>query len=382
MNPEVDAEVSPPEVDTEEPAAGKRLDALIENAYDANEAARTAETADGETRADRGDGRTTRGQFAPKKSAADAEATAPKDGATGAPAHAAETTQVADPAQQPVEPPSRWSDADKAAFAKLPTEAKQILVERSKAMEADYTRKTQEVAQKERVLEPLLQKVTPWVGYLNDRGIAASDAFDQFMNVEHTLSQGTPQQKLEAFAYLAKLYNVDISAAQAGGQPADVLSPDWVDPQVSQLGQQVQNLAQALTQMQQDAQARERSLAQAEFASIGAAKDTSGQPKYPHFERVRSRMIKLVAEGDADTWDDAYLDAVYADRELRQQMTTAQTESQVTAVRRAEEERRAEAVNKARGAAPVRTSHGVKGGTKTKGLDAAIEAAIASRGYS
>jgi hypothetical protein len=46
----------------------------------------------------------------------------------------------------------------------------------------------------------------------------------------------------------------------------------------------------------------------------------------------------------------------------------------------AAEKKRKEAVEKARGAAPVKTSHGVAGATKPKGLDAHLNSAFSKFG--
>lgn len=362
---------SPPDEQSPEPAS-KGLDALLDKTIDDIEARRSANI-EGREQAEepaskRGNPNRDKptGRFTTRDSASPAEA--PSDGPADVQAAPADTT-TADPAQQPVAP-SRWSDADKAEFAKLPQEAQEVVLRREKSMEADYTRKTQALAETTKAIQPFVETVQKWSPYLQHRGLNPSQAFDQLLNVEHTLQAGSPEQKRQAIAYLEQHY--DVPAANGDAQ-ADL---EWVDPHVQTLSQQVQSLQQALSGMAEQNAYAQRQQAEAEFATIGATKAQDGQPKYPHFDRVRQAMIQLVAEGRSDTWDDAYNKAVRLDDELFDQLVKDRERKAFDA----EEKRRQEAVQKARGASPVRTSHGV-GATRAKGLDAALDGAMSKFGY-
>jgi hypothetical protein len=117
----------------------------------------------------------------------------------------------------------------------------------------------------------------------------------------------------------------------------------------------------------------ERQRAEAEFNAIGQTKDDTGAAKYPHFERVKQTMIRLVADGLSQSWDDAYTKSVRLDDELH----TQDVEAQRVKALADQERQRQEAVEKAKNAAPVRSSTGSPGGeTKLKGLDAHLGAAL------
>ena len=60
------------------------------------------------------------------------------------------------------EAPVRWSAEDKEVFASLPNEAKAILIQREKSMEGDYTRKTQDLAEQRKSLEPVKNIMDKW----------------------------------------------------------------------------------------------------------------------------------------------------------------------------------------------------------------------------
>ncbi len=286
---------------------------------------------------------------------------------------------AADPALQPVEPNARWTPELKAEFAKWPPEVQKAFKERHDATEADYTRKSQEVAEQRKAHEPLLgeiQRQTPFlqqIGYTPEKFLAESAA------VAQRLMQGSPQQKGEALAYLAQLHKVPAEALlQSLGvsitQDGQAQAPA---PEFQQLRQELFQTQQALQQLQQNASNQETLRARAEFEAIGQSKDESGQLKYPHFGRVKETMVRLVANDIAKDWDQAYKTAVRGDDELYQQTIASERQREAA---KAEADRVA-AVEKAKKAGPVRTSPGSPGGgTTRKGLDAHLEAAMERAG--
>lgn len=350
-----EAEVAQPS-ETPEPA-GDKLDQAIYSAIDKVEADSPPEPEPGERPRDE------RGRFA-QKTTADAEpstepATAPADPAT---------TTTAEPAQQPLEPHPRWSEADKAKFAAAPPEIQQWMLERQNATEAEFTRKTQEFAEQRRTVEPLLSEVGKWSQYLQSIGATPEQAFSELLKTEHALRTGSPEQKAQAFAYLANLYGIQLPAMNNGDGTQTV-----PDPYYATMAHQVTALSQEVMNLRQQSTLSERQRAEAEFNALAAVKDQSGTPKFPHFERVRQTMLQLAAEGRAETWDQAYEDAVWLDRDLRQQTIDAKLKSERDAIEKA----RQEAVEKARKASPVRTSNAMpRGDVKGKGLDAILGAAI------
>ena len=277
----------------------------------------------------------------------------------------------AEPAGQQFAPPSRWSEADKAQFATWPRDVQHAVLERHRAMEADYTRKTQELSETRKAHEPLLAEVTKWSPYLRELNLTPNQAFGEMLNVERTLRHGTPEQKAAMLANLAELYAIPLPNLTAGpaGQPAD--------PAVLQLRQQVTGPKQHHHRMSEQSQQHTRQWAEAEFNALALTKDQSGNLRYPHVARVSSAMIRLVADNLAGSWDEAYSKAVRLDDELHR----ASVEAERRRVLLAEEGRRQEAVEKARRAQPVKTSTASPSGvTRVKGLDAHLDAAMERAG--
>lgn len=348
-------------VDLPEAEQATGLDAILDKALSAAEAPPEAgsETDSGERARDEA------GRFAPKKTP-EAE---PSKGASEA--KAAEAPPVVDPAQvQQIAPHDRWDEARKAKFSTLPPEAKQFAIEVQKEHEANFTRKSQEYADYKRTADPLLQAVQPFQQYLAQVapgiGQTPQGMINAILGAEYQLRTGSPQQKYQAFAQLAQQYEVDLAALSRG----EIAQPD---PLITQLRQQVSDLSNWRSQYEQQTQqdqARQLSLHIDTFAN---AKDENGRPRYPHFERVRGYMGQLMANGEVATLEDAYTKATEPIKAAVAEELSARTKN-------AEASQQA-AVEKARKAAPVKSSGSQPNGSaKGKGLDSHLEAAMAKAG--
>lgn len=297
---------------------------------------------------------------------------APADAKTAVPA-------VADPPKvELVEPHPRWPAELKAEFAKWPPEVQKSFRARDDATEAEYTRKSQEVAEQRKSHEPLFAEVQRQAPFFQQIGYTPEKFLAESALVAQRLMTGSPQQKGEALAYLAQLHQVPAEALLTSlGVSLTPGDDGRVTPQVNQetqqLRQQIFTLQRAVEQQQQNQVQNERTRAQAEFEAIGQTKDDSGQLKYPHFDRVKQTMVQLVAHGISQTWDQAYATAVRSDDDLYQKEMETQ---RLRVAEKAEQDRQA-AVAKANNARSVKTSGSAPGGgAQLKGLDAHIAAAM------
>ena len=346
-----------------EPVA-KGLDAIISSAIDAAEA--PAETVEKPVSTE-GRARDEHGRFVAKDTAA---AEAPVEGPAEATAKPADQATV-EPASQPLEPPARWSEADKAKFAAMPREAQEAILERNKAMEADYTRKTQELSSFRSQAEPLLKAVEPHQAYLAQlaqvTGSTPAALVHDVLNAERTLRTGTPEQKATALLQIAADYGIDLRGLAGGGQA------QALDPLTHELRQTVSQLANRVNaQEQQYAQVQTERLA-AEIESIRTAKDANGNLLRPFFDQVKPIMAQYLQSGEAATLDEAYDKATAPFQAMIAQQAKAQAE--------AAEKARLEAIEKAKRAQPVRSTGSQPGGAvQAKGLDAVLNAAMARHG--
>jgi hypothetical protein len=284
-----------------------------------------------------------------------------------------------DPAKaQPIDAHPRWSAELKAEFAKWPPEVQKAFRERHDAADADYTRKTQELSETRKSVEPFLNEAKRLEPLFQRWQTTPQDFMQRSAQVVNSLTSPNVQERVSTVANLVQHYQVPLDGLlHALGIPIPQVGQDGqvapIDPTVLQLRQTVTSLSGQLQQIQEQSRNFERQRAEAEFNALGQAKDEKGTAKFPHFERVKQSMIQLVADGLAESWDQAYSKSVRLDDDLHKQVID---EERARAL--AEQERqRQEAVDKAKKAAPVRTSNGSpNGAAKPKGLDAHLDAAL------
>jgi hypothetical protein len=358
-----DVEIAAPEVaPVIEPVApsGDKLDQIISESfkdYDDGSApppAAAPEEAPKDTRA-----RDEHGRFVSAEAKAPegaAEVTAPVENAPVEPA-------------KPFDAPAHFTAEQKAQFATLAPEAQKIWVEVEKAREAEYTRRSQEHAEYKRTADPWVEAVLPYQKYLAHiapgLGETPQTLVRKIIATEYQLRNAPPAQRYQAFAQLAQAYGVDLAALTSGQIPVQhqPQQPSY-DPRLNAIVNEVRSLKQE----------REQNAALQKIAEFANTKDETGQAKYPHFERVKAVMGSLIDAGQAKTMEDAYTMAVKPFQDMIDSELAKRTQAQ-------EAEKQA-ALEKARKAAPVRTSTGAlpNGKVEAKGLDAHITRAMEKMG--
>lgn len=204
-----------------------------------------------------------------------------------------ETEVKPDPVLEPgLEAPQHWSAEDKAAFTKIPKDAQEFVLRRHKAMEADYTRKTQEVADTKRFKDSVDQLLTPY------RTQFAMHGMDEVGAIRHLVGWFTSLQQspAETLQILAQQYGVDFNQKQ----------DENVDPNFKALRDEITFLKSQIAQTHQAQQHQVSSNLFEQVNSFRDEKDSAGNAKHPHFETVRQDMSVLVGSGRAKTLQEAY----------------------------------------------------------------------------
>lgn len=274
------------------------------------------------------------------------------------------------PAEPPLEPHPRWSDAEKADFVGLDRRAQKIVLERYKAMEADYTRKAQEAAEQRKQAAPYLEALSPYQDYLQQVsqqiGTQPHQLVGGLISAERVLRTGTPQEKESAIARIATDYGIDLRAFAAG----QGIQP--LDPQSQQLSQQNNAVSQKLAQIEAFVQQQQTREIESAIDAFRNAKDEAGQPKHPHFDVLKEHIAMMLHTGKAADLEDAY---EKASEPIRKALEA------IPAAARAPVHDPA-AVLKAQKAAPPKTPGTLpKGTTAAKGLDAILQQSLASAGF-
>lgn len=274
------------------------------------------------------------------------------DTVSAQPEESAPQGDAAQPSQeeeQPLEAPKHWDDAHKEAFKGLPRNVQELWLKRDKESEAAFTKKTQEVAEQRKAVEPLLAATKQHEGYLKSIGVTPELAFTTLIATERLLRTGTQAEKANAIAKLISDYGVQMEPNAALPQNNNTQPDNQINLELNGLRQTVTGMVHQQVASQVDA--------------FAATKDQNGQPLYPHFERVRAKMGQMVAGGDTRALPDLYADAIWAVPEVREEMLEAQRKAAATA--QTEEARKAAAA--ARKAASINVKpNGGDGDAKPK----------------
>lgn len=283
-------------------------------------------------------------------------------------------------AEKPIDPPARWTKEEKEEFASLDPRIQKILLGRNKGLEADYTRKAQEVAQERQRLGQLETILAPRREEWKRHGLDDTRALDMvlgywdFANRDPVgfIQNFAQQRNLDLSRYYAPNVNPgDLSALQhnagdpngAGtdGQGGAALHPavlqvlEQMATEQMQLKEQLGSQGQYLQQYQQQQYQSTYNSAASEYTKFVGESDEHGQPLRPFFEDVRQDMAKLMQSGLSDNLQDAYDRAVWSRPDLRAKIS----ENERLSWRRQEESRRREEAEKAKRAGASVTASSV-----------------------
>ena len=124
-----------------------------------------------------------------------------------------EEVKAETPEVPPLDAPQHWSAADKERFNGMPRDAQEYVLERDKSMTADYTRKTQDVAQIRQAYEPLHHVLNPMRQALQQAGISEAEYVARLIQADRNLQQNlaaiTGKGYTDAFDRAMGQFNVE-----------------------------------------------------------------------------------------------------------------------------------------------------------------------------
>lgn len=222
---------------------------------------------------------------------------------------------------EPVELPEHFSKEDRKVFEGLGAEQQDWLLSRHNSMEADYTRKTQELSDFRKTYEPVEQALAPHRQLMTLNGLTPGQLVARWAQAEINLQQ----KPLEAIRWLAGAYGVSLEDALA--VPED---QDLSDPEIQALRKDVANLRSSLDQRTHaDAELMVQNQA-AMIAQFQDATDKStGVLLHPHAKNdaVLTKMVQLAgadrAVGRIPDLEDLYRTAVMLVPSVARQVTAA-----------------------------------------------------------
>lgn len=262
----------------------------------------------------------------------------------GTPRVAAESDgpDKAEEADKTLDPPARWTKKQKEWFNGLDPKFQQQLIDNDKNIQADYTRKMQEIGQERQRYQGLEEVLAPRRETWQRAGMNDTQALQSIMSY-WDLAQRDPMQFIQVVAQergidLARMYQPspeDIARyvaeygyedAEAGDHQQHHVSPqvqqrlDELAYQNHQLQQYVQQLGGTVQERQyRDMQEIEQSANNA-LAQFQAETDESGNPAHPFLDDVRKDMSALLRAGQANDLKEAYDRAVWGRPDLRERL--------------------------------------------------------------
>jgi len=238
------------------------------------------------------------------------------------------------PELEAISAPKHWPKEEQEIFNAWDANVQHQVMDRYKAMEGDYTKKTQALAKYKKRNESLDEIYGPFRDDFQRAGMDEVAATRQLL-AAHKYLREDPQQALK---WLAQSYGVDLKAVNDD----TAIEDEYADPQMKAMQQQIAQLQGTITNQQQQAQNMQKQEVQAMIDNFQTAKDADGNLKHPHFDVVQNQMSGLISSGVAKDIASAYEMAVYANPETRAKVLEEQVKKET------KQEVKAEAVQKAK----------------------------------
>lgn len=261
-----------------------------------------------------------------------------------------------------IKAPAHWDAAKREAFAALPPDARKIVTDLTKGFEADYTRKSTELAEDRKFSQSVRSLINDdhrsqmrRAGLTDEQGIAhlvgLNDLYTRdpaaYVKMVVERSNLDPRQIFPQFA--------GTGTQEQGQQPA----PGQADP-YSQLYGYLQTVHGELEGIKREKEQATLRTVNRSIDRFAKEQDAEGQPKRPHFEAVQGKMAQLLSTPDYIAIEDygerlqaAYDAAVYLDPTIKNQIVDSEVQKRLKAERDKDDLAKARKAKAPVNAAPV-----------------------------
>jgi len=296
--------------------------------------------------------------------------------------------EAAQASQEPtVAAPAHWDAQRREAFGKLPPAGQKIVLDTVKALEGDFTRSRQELADKARFADNIQSLLTD-----EHRRQMRESGMDEAGGVSYLLrlndyARAKPNEYARWFFGTTRLDPRQVfpeyfaGNGQAPQPPPQGQAQRGPDPN-QQLYSAINPLIAQVNGLVQERHNERLQTADQAIAAFREAKSQDGQPVHPHMATVEQGMLRWLQQPALQQIQNfearlqrAYDLAVNEDPQLRTQAIDAEVQRRLTAQRKAAD------VNKAKTArAPIRAQPNSPVTVKPKGLSAALDRAFGEVG--
>lgn len=259
------------------------------------------------------------------------------------PADPAALTAENQPATQPEAPktrvPSSWKKEVAAIWEKAdrgePLTSQEIKAIQDEALrrEGDFHKGIETWRSGADKAKAFDQVLAPYQDTFKQLGVEPTAAISALLQADNTLRNGPPTVKLQKLLELAQVYGIDLSQ-----QP---------NPDVARYEAELFATRQQLDQFKRDQEAASMNSLNSDIEAFKSA------PGHEHFEDVRAHMASLLQGGAAQTLEEAYDMAVYANPTTRASLLEQQRKAAAEA---AQAQRARSAAVSVRGSSPASTA--------------------------
>jgi len=199
-----------------------------------------------------------------------------------------------------LEPNSGWDKETQDGFKQLPQNMQEFMLKRHHEMQADYTRKTKDVADVKRALDPARELI-------DKLGISDGEAISNLVGA-HMLLQTKPQMGIQ---YLMQAYDISLDDVQNNWQDDESFSKDVKE------SSRLNRVESELSARQQEQLRANTEKAQEEIDEF--------KKDHPHYEKVKDHMLKLaktalVAGEPKPSIKSLYDQAIWLNPDIREEM--------------------------------------------------------------
>jgi hypothetical protein len=194
-------------------------------------------------------------------------------------------------------PDQRWSEEEKAAFAKIPAEGQELVLERQQALERGYGDKFQALANERKLAEDIRNSVPPQLrAYMEQRGISEAQAAGKLFQLQHQ-ALSDPIGYVRQFISQNKINPLDIipNDAQPGqnSQPSQQADPRS-HPAFQAMAAENAQLKRSIAMEQQQRAEYQNQRASAELQEALSEKDDDGNSRFPFIRLLADPMAQLI----------------------------------------------------------------------------------------
>lgn len=226
------------------------------------------------------------------------------------PAEKAEEPVEQKPQEEEISAPQSWSGLQRDNWNKIPAETRKYILQREEEAHKALTKHDED----RNFGKSLKDIANPYIPVIQSEGGTVEGAFKDLLNTAYVLRTGQPQQKAEIIRSTMQQFGIDPQMVMSNQQQP--MNPMQVQQMVQQ---QWQTHEQKLQQQQEEQQLAELNKEIQAFSS---------NPENVYFNDVRETMIPLLESGQAQTLDEAYQLAIWANPNTRAALLEKQEKEQ------------------------------------------------------